>query len=327
MNICQPHVWCCIFAHQLLMIGHIEDRNVELAPGLTKFVFVAGPPDPVSANQHRVPGLCDQSQDRFQVARIGPGARGRAVGALERPLVAPGILVEGRKHDVDGNAEVDRARISAGRDLPCPVDELSDPLSIGDAFGILGQRCRDLDIVDFLEAAGALTFQRARTGDEDDGRALTPGLHDCRQCVGKAFRTDQADCGFAGDARMAISEVARNLFMRAVDDRHLAFHEAFECRIAEAAGQRKDVLHAFFMQGACEQIASTNASLLTHDRVPTAFVSCGTAQRKRVGPLVEMARTAELYRNFKQVPAHDDVAGIDFVHVVDHALDHTRFVE
>ena len=105
----------------------------------------------------------------------------------------------------------------------------------------------DRDIVNLFESAGPLPPQRARTRDENYRRTLTPGLHDRRHCIGKALRADQTDSRFTREARMAVRQMSRDLFMRAIDHGHLAFHESFERWIAKSAGQREDMIDASFV--------------------------------------------------------------------------------
>ena len=59
-----------------------------------------------------------------------------------------------------------------------------------------------------------------------------------------------------------------DLLMRTIDHRHLAFHEAFERRVAEPACQRKDMVDAFFMKGARQQMATTDVSFIGHWATP-----------------------------------------------------------
>ena len=91
---------------------------------------------------------------------------GQALGAgrsdtFEWTFLAARVFIERRKHYVDGNAEMDRPGIAARRNLPGAIDEFTNSFAIGHAFGVLGQRGRDFDVVDFLETTRALSLQRA----------------------------------------------------------------------------------------------------------------------------------------------------------------------
>ena len=61
-----------------------------------------------------------------------------------------------------------RPGIAIDGDLVGAVDKLIDPFTIGDADRIFGQRFGNGNIIDFLEAAGTLSFQRAGSGYKDD---------------------------------------------------------------------------------------------------------------------------------------------------------------
>ena len=67
-----------------------------------------------------------------------------------------------------------RPGIAVDSDLVGAVDKFIDPLTIGDADRIFGQRFGDGNIIDFLETASPLAFQRAGSGYKDDRRALAP---------------------------------------------------------------------------------------------------------------------------------------------------------
>ena len=195
---------------------------------------------------------------------IGPGARCRARAACPGPFVAARVRVEGRKHDVDRQADMHRPRIAGGRRLPCPVDEFTDAFAIGDLNGILHQRRGDRHIVDFLEAARALPLERRGAGDEDHRRALAAGFEHCGHGICEPLGPDQADRGLAGDPRVPVGQVSRDLFVGAVDHRYPAFHEPLECRIAESAGQGEGVVHSLFLQRAGQQGAAADSVVLPH---------------------------------------------------------------
>ena len=132
------------------------------------------------------------------------------------------------------------------------VDKLTDPLAVGDAGRILCQRRGNGNVVDLFKAARALTFQGAGTGDEDDRRTFAPCFHDRGYSIRKTLRSDKANGRLTRDARVTIRKMPGDLLVWAIDDGHLAFHEAFECRIAKASRKGEDMLDAFLMQSACE---------------------------------------------------------------------------
>ena len=156
------------------------------------------------------------------------------------------------------------AGIAGGGRGPGPVDELADPLAVGDLHRVLHQRGRDRHIVDFLEAACTLALQGRGAGDEDDRRAFAAGFQHGRHRIGESLRPDQADRGLAGDPGMPVGEMPSDLLVRAVDHRHLTFHEAFQRRIAESARQGEDVIDALLLQRPCQQRAAAKSSLLGH---------------------------------------------------------------
>jgi len=162
---------------------------------------------------------------------------------------------------------VHRAGVAAGGDLPGAVDTFADAGAIGDADAVFGERRGNRHVVDLLEATGALALERAGAGHEDHWRALAPGLHHGRHGVGETLGPNQAHRRLAGDPRVRIGQVAGHLFMRAIDDPHAAFHEPFECRIAESAGQREHMLHALLQQGARQYVAAAQFAFVAHRSV------------------------------------------------------------
>ena len=102
-------------------------------------------------------------------------------------------------------------------------------------------------------------LERARTGYENYRRALAPGFHHGRYCIGKTFGPYQTNCGFARQARMAVGEVPGHLFVRAVDYLHAQLHKAFQCRVAKAASQGENMLNAFILQGQSQQVTASTA--------------------------------------------------------------------
>ena len=157
-----------------------------------------------------------------------------------------------------------RAGITAGGDLPGAVDEFADSRAVGDADAVLGEGRGDGDVVYFLEAAGAVTLESARTGYEDYRRALPPGFHHRRHRVGKSFRPHQADRRLSGDAGVAVRQVPGDLLVGAVDHRQSAFHESFQRRIAKPAGEGENMLHALFVQRPRQQVAAPDFSFGHH---------------------------------------------------------------
>ena len=61
---------------------------------------------------------------------------------------------------------------------------------------------------------------------------------------------------------MAIGQMACNLFMRTIDDRHLAFHEPLQGGIAKTACQREDMVDTFFVQRPGEQVSPRECVLV-----------------------------------------------------------------
>ena len=141
-----------------------------------------------------------------------------------------------------------RPRIAIDRHLVGAVDKFVDPLAIGYADRIFCQRRGNCDVVDFLETASPLTFQRAGAGNKNDRRPFAPGLHHRRHRIGKTLGAYKTHRRFAGDSCVAVSEMAGNLLMRAVDHLHLRFHKAFQRRIAEPAGKGEYMLDALLLK-------------------------------------------------------------------------------
>ena len=56
---------------------------------------------------------------------------------------------------------MNRTRVAVGGHLVGPVNKFIDALTIGDGRAVFGQGFGNGDIIDFLEPAGTLTFQRA----------------------------------------------------------------------------------------------------------------------------------------------------------------------
>jgi hypothetical protein len=75
---------------------------------------------------------------------------------------------------------------------------------------------------------------------------------------------------------VGVGEMAGNLLVRAIHDPHLTFHEAFESRIAKAAGQREYVLDTLFLEGSREQIAAADSSLSSHGRCSSLGCDSGS---------------------------------------------------
>ena len=182
------------------------------------------------------------------------------------------------------------AGISVDSGLVGAVNELADPLAIGDRYAVFGQRTSDGDIIDFLETAGTLAFQGARTRHEDHRRSFAPCLHHGRNGVGEPFRPDKADGRFAGYSGVPVGKVAGHLLVRAVYHLHLTFHEPFQRRIAKPSGKGEDMLYALFLQGARQKRPATDFADAGH-ALPagrTANPGCDDARQCRPRPATEL---------------------------------------
>ena len=218
----------------------------------------------MSTDKHRPLGGGEPVQHHTEPCRFRPRLCRQMRCSVKGAFLAPAILGEGGKHDIDREAKMYCARIAIDRHLVGPIDKFADALPISDAGTIFGQRFGNGYIINFLETTRPLTFEGAGAGHKDHWRALTPGFHHCRNSVGKALRADKTDSRFAGDAGMAIGKMAGDLLMRAVDHLHLAFHKAFKRRIAEPAGQGENMFNAFFLKRPCKQGTTPNFFDLTH---------------------------------------------------------------
>ena len=290
-----PHIGHALLAQKLCMIGYIEDGDAKRPRHGFELGFRARPPHPMSGDHHGTLGTADDAQQAVEFRRIGPCARCRTGGARPGAFFAAGILVEGREHDVDGQADMYRPGIPGCCRLPCAVHELADAFAIGDPGGILHQGCGDGHVVDFLETACALPFQSGRPGHENDRRAFASCLKHGRHGIRESLGSNQADSGLSRDPRVPVGKVTRDLLVRAVDHRHLAFHESLQRRIAEAASQGEDMIHALFLERARQQCTPSNSMCLPHVAVELLFGLCRHSERPRRarGPVTQFAAMLE----------------------------------
>ena len=150
-----------------------------------------------------------------------------------------------------------RPWITSGCRCPGPIDKFADPLTIGNLNRIFHQWSRDGDIINFFKPACTLALQRRRPGHKYHRRSFAARLQHSRHRICETFRTNQAHSRFARDTRMTISQMSSNLFMGAVDHRHLTFHKPFERRVTKATSKRKHMLSTFFFECTGEYLATT----------------------------------------------------------------------
>ena len=91
MNVGQAHVSLAVFAQQLLVVGDVEDRDVQGRAGGFELGRAARPPDTMPANQDGAFCRGNQGQQGRERRRVGPGARWRRGAAQVRAFLAPGV--------------------------------------------------------------------------------------------------------------------------------------------------------------------------------------------------------------------------------------------
>ena len=206
----------------------------------------------MAADQHRAFRAAQQGQHLLQPCGVRPCARDWSVAPVKGAFRAPSIFGKRREHDIYRQRQVYGTGVASGGRTPSAVDEFADPRAVGDLHRVLCQGRGDGNIIDFLEAAGTLPLKRRRSRHENDRRALAPSFKHGGYGVGKTFGPDKADRRFARNPCMPIRQMPRDLFVRAIDDGHLAFHEALKRGIAKAPCKREDMLHTLFLERACQ---------------------------------------------------------------------------
>ena len=91
MNVGQAHVSLAVFAQQLLVVGDVEDRDVQGRAGGFELGRAARPPDTMPTNQNRAFCRGDQGQQGLERRRIWPSARWWRGAAQVRAFLAPGV--------------------------------------------------------------------------------------------------------------------------------------------------------------------------------------------------------------------------------------------
>jgi hypothetical protein len=158
-----------------------------------------------------------------------------------------------------------RPGITSRGGCPGSVDEFADPFAVGDLDRVLDQRRCDGHIIDFLEPPAPWRFKVEEPVMKITGLRSPPASSIAGTALANPSGTHQTYGGFAGNPGMAVGQMAGNLLMRAVDDRHLALHEPFKRGVAKASGQGEGMIDAFFLQCPRQQGAATNFAGLVHE--------------------------------------------------------------